>query len=103
VTAFAGLVDRLFADPHLGRDASYQPEDGEAIPVRVITRRADAITEFGAARLWSETTRFDLRVGEVASPRPGDRIVLDGEVFVIQGEPVRDRERLVWTLEARPA
>jgi hypothetical protein len=22
--------------------------------------------------------------------------------FVVQGEPVRDRERLVWTLEVRP-
>ena len=46
---------------------------------------------------------FDLRVAEVANPRPGDRIVVDGEAFVVQGEPVRDRERLVWTLEVRPA
>jgi hypothetical protein len=28
---------------------------------------------------------------------------VDGEAFVVQGEPVRDRERLVWTLEVRPA
>ena len=40
---------------------------------------------------------------EVANPRPGDRIVVAGEAFVVQGEPVRDRERLVWTLEVRPA
>ena len=79
MSAFAAAVDALFADPNLGRDATYQPADGDPIPVRVITRRADAITEFGAARLWSETTRFDLRVSEVASPRPGDRLVLDGE------------------------
>jgi hypothetical protein len=102
VTAFAAAVDALFADPNLGRAATYLPADGDPFLVRVITRRADAVTEFGAARLWSETTRFDLRVSEVASPRPGDRLVLDGEVFVIQGEPVRDRERLVWTLEVRP-
>ena len=56
-----------------------------------------------SARLWSETTRFDVRVAEVANPRPGDRLVLDGETFVVQGEPVRDRERLVWTLDVRPA
>ena len=78
------------------------PADEVPFPVRVIARRADAITEFGGARLWSETTRFDLRVSEVASPRPGDRLVLDGEAFVVQGEPTRDRERLVWTLDARP-
>jgi hypothetical protein len=75
---------------------------------RPISRRTGSrfpsasITDFGEARLWSETTRFDLRVGEVASPRPGDRLVLDGETFVVQGEPVRDRERLVWTLDMRP-
>jgi hypothetical protein len=55
------------------------------------------------ARLWSETTRVDLRVAEVASPRPGDRLEMDGNAFLIQGEPVRDRERLVWTVDLRPA
>jgi hypothetical protein len=103
MTAFAGLVDRLFADPNLGRDATWQPAEGEPVSVRVVARRADAETEFGGARLWSETTRLDVRVAEVTNPRPGDRLVLDGEAFVVQGEPMRDRERLVWTLDARPA
>ncbi len=78
MSAFAGLVDRLFADPNLGLDAMYEPAGGEPIPVRVVARQADAVTEFGSARLWSETTRFDVRVAEVANPRPGDRIVVDG-------------------------
>jgi hypothetical protein len=102
MAAFAGLVDRLFADPNLGRDAVYEPAGGEPVSVRVVARRADALTEFGEARLWSETTRFDVRVAEVANPRPGDRIVVAGEAFVVQGEPVRDRERLVWMIEVRP-
>ena len=78
-------------------------DGGAPIPVRVVTRRPDEITGFGEARLWSETTRVDLRVAEVPNPRPGDRIEIDGEAVVIQGEPVRDRERLVWTLDLRPA
>ena len=41
------------------------------VPVRVIARRADVVTDFGDARLWSETTRFDLRVSEVADPTAG--------------------------------
>jgi hypothetical protein len=102
MAAFAGLVDRVFADPNLARDAVYEPADGELVTVRVIARRADAVTEFGGAQLWSETTRLDLRVSEVAEPRPGDRIVVDSEAFVVQGEPVRDRERLVWTIDVRP-
>ena len=71
--------------------------------VRAILRRPDDVTDFGDARLWSETTRIDLRVAEVANPRPGDRIEIDGDAFLIQGEPVRDRERLVWTVDLRPA
>jgi hypothetical protein len=103
MAAFAGLVDRLFADPNLAADAVFEAAGAEPVAVRVIARRADAVTEFGGGRLWSETTRLDLRVAEVAEPRPGDRIVVFGEAFVVQGEPVRDRERLVWTIDVRPA
>jgi hypothetical protein len=33
----------------------------------------------------------------------GDTFQIGGETLVIQGEPLRDVERLVWTIEARPA
>jgi len=39
----------------------------------------------------------------LSTPRPGDRLEIDGDAFLIQGEPVRDRERLVWTVDLRPA
>lgn len=65
-------------------------------------RRPDELTNFGEARLFAETARFDLPTFEIASPRRGDRIQLDGETFVIQGEPTRDRARLVWTVDTRP-
>jgi len=103
MSAFAAAVDALFSDPNIGRAAVYIADGGAPVPVRLIPRRADAITDFGDARLWSEATRIDLRVGELPNPRPGDRIEIGGEAFLIQGEPVRDRERLVWTLDLRPA
>ena len=103
MSAFAAAMDALFADCNIGRDAVYTPDGGAPTLIRVVTRRADEITGFGDARLWSETTRVDLRVAEVASPRPGDRIEINGEAFLIQGEPVRDRERLIWTVDLRPA
>ncbi|WP_026784133.1 head-tail joining protein [Pleomorphomonas koreensis] len=103
MNAFAAVVDLLFADPNIGRDAVYTPDGGSTVPVRIIARRADEITGFGEARLWSETTRVDLRLAEVPNPRAGDRIEIDGDTFIIQGEPVRDRERLVWTVDLRPA
>ena len=103
MSAFAAAVGALFADPNIGVQAHYTPDGGTPILVRVVKRRADEITGFGEARLWSETTRIDLRVAEVPNPRPGDRIEIEGEAFLIQGEPVRDRERLVWTVDLRPA
>lgn len=103
MSAFAAVIDALFADPNIGRDAVYVTDGGAPQLVRIIARRDDAITDFGDARLWSEATRIDLRVSEVPNPRPGDRIEIAGEAFLIQGEPVRDRERLVWTVDLRPA
>jgi hypothetical protein len=101
-SAFAIAIDGIFRDPHIARDAVYIAQGGTHILIRVVTRRADEITEFGAARLWSDSTRIDLRAAEVPNPRPGDRIEIDAKAFLIQGEPVRDRERLVWTIDLRP-
>lgn len=103
MSVFAAAIDNLFADPNIARDATYVADGGAPKLIRVVTRRADEVTGFGEARLWSESTRIDLRVAEVLNPRPGDRIELDGEAFIIQGEPVRDREQLVWTVNLRPA
>jgi len=101
--ALSVALAALFADPNIGWDAVYIADGGAPVLVRVVSRQADAISDFGDARLWSETTRIDLRVTEVLAPRPGDRLEIDGDAFLIQGEPVRDRERLVWTVDLRPA
>ena len=103
MSVFIAAIDNVFCDPSIARDAVYIADGGTPVLVRVVMRRADELTDFGAARVWSETTRVDLRVSEAPNPRPGERIEINSEAFVIQGEPARDRERLVWTLDLRPA
>jgi hypothetical protein len=103
MNAFSIGLDALFVDDNIASDAIYTAEGGSPVLVRVVARRADSITGFGEAKLWSETQRFDLRVNEVSSPRPGDRLEIGGEAFLIQGEPVRDAERLIWTIDVHPA
>ncbi len=103
MNAFAIGMDALFADDNIASDAIYTAKGGNPVLVRVVARRADRITGFGEAKIWSEIQRFDLRVSEVANPRPGDRLEVDGEAFLIQGEPVRDAERLIWTIDVHPA
>jgi len=45
----------------------------------------------------------DVRVYDLPAPRPGDLIVIGADSFTIQGEPLRDRERLIWALDLRPS
>jgi len=116
MTVFEGAVDATFVGSRsglpplpascaaFGIEATYRPDGGAPVGVRVIARRPDAIVGFGETRIRAETATFELRASEVADPRPGDQLAVGGESFVIQGEPEqRDPARLVWALDARPA
>jgi hypothetical protein len=102
MAVFAGAVDATFAA--FGVDAAYTPAVSVCgpVPVRVIARRPDTVAGFGDTRIYAETATFEVRASEVASTRPGDQLIIDGQTFVVQGEPERrDPDRLVWTLDAR--
>jgi hypothetical protein len=99
----ADAIDDLFADPNLARDAVWRPAVGDPVPIRIMLRQPDEVASFGESRFATDTTVIDIRVTEVAEPRPGDRIDIDGELLLVQGEPRRDAERLVWRIEAVPA
>jgi hypothetical protein len=102
MTAFQGAVDAAFAA--FGIDAVYTPAGGEPVSARVIARRPDTIVGFGETRIHAETATFEVRASEVANPRSGDQLVVDGQTFVGQGEPERrDPDRLVWSLDLRLA
>lgn len=101
MSAFSAAVDTVFA--RFGVDGVYTPGGGGAVNVRVIARRPDEIVGFGDTRVLTETALFEVRALDVAEPRPGDRLTVDGVDYVIQGEPERrDPDRLVWTLDVRP-
>jgi hypothetical protein len=101
MTVFQGAVDATFAA--FGIDALYAPAGGEPVSVRVIARRPDTIVGFGETRIHAETATFEVRAGEVASPRPDDQLTVGDETYVVQGEPERrDPDRRVWTVDARP-
>jgi len=103
MNAFAAAMDALFADVNLGLDATWYPTGGTPQPVRVIRKAPDEVTGFGAAQILSDTTLVDVRVSEMVNPKPGDGISIGAENFTIQGEPKRDRDRLIWTVELVPA
>jgi hypothetical protein len=104
MNVFAAAMDRIYANPSMAVAAVWiSATTSEERPIRVIRRSPDWITDFGAGRFVSDTTMVDVRVSDLPDPRPGDLIVSGADSFTIQGEPVRDRERLIWTLELRPS
>jgi hypothetical protein len=97
---FAGAVDATFAA--FGIDALYTPAGGEPVSVRVIAKRPDTIVGFGETRIHAETATLEVRVSEIADPRPDDQLIVDGQTLVVRGEPERrDPDQLVWTLDVR--
>ena len=98
MSAFADALDDLFADPNMAVTVSYQGRS-----IRALVRRPDRDLEFADITVHTATAIFEVRRKEVTSPAAGDVIVHDGDSFVVQGEPRLDAERLIWTLDSRPA
>ncbi|MGL4963181.1 MAG: head-tail joining protein [Inquilinus sp.] len=100
MTAFAAMVDALFGNADLARDAVYTPPGGGAgIPCRVVPSRPTAEMEFSGMRISQQTALFDVRQAEVPAPKAEGQLVIGAETFVVQSAPKLDRERLIWTLD----
>ncbi|SNS84331.1 head-tail joining protein [Antarctobacter heliothermus] len=103
MSVFETALGRIYSNPSMAVSALWiSATTSQERTIRVIQRAPDRITEFGAGRFVSDTTMVDVRVGDLPSPRSGDLIVIGVDSFTVQGEPVRDRERLLWTLDLRP-
>lgn len=99
---FAEAIDDLFADPNLAHDAIWRVAGaGSGVAIRAVVRRPEAISAFGDTRLVTPVALVDLRVSEAPTIAAGDTIEIDGDILLVQGEPVRDAERLIWTVEGR--
>jgi len=104
MTIFAVAMDRVFTNSSMAVAAVWiSGATSEERTIRVIRRAPDRITEFGAGRFISDSMQVDVRVADLPDPRPGDLIVIGADSFSIQGEPLRDRERLIWALDLRPS
>ena len=104
MTVFTAAMDRIYSNPSMAVTALWMSAaTSEERTIRVIRRAPDRITEFGAGRFVSDTTMVDVRVYDLPDPHAGDLIVIGADSFTIQGEPLRDRERLIWSLNLRPS
>lgn len=103
MTIFAAALVSLFADPNIGVDAIWRPGGGgPGIPLRVVRRSPDDELQFGGSTMVAETNRIDAIISQCPDLRSGDTFEIEGEDFVVQGAPIRDRDRLLWQIELRP-
>ncbi len=104
MSVFEVALGRIFGNPSMAVAAVWiSATTSEERPIRVIRRAPDRITEFGAGRFVSDTMMVDVQVSDLPEPRSGDLLLIGADSFILQGEPVRDRERLIWTLDLRPS
>ena len=102
MNTFATAMNHIFGNADMAVDALWFAAGlGPGAAIRVIRKSPDEITQFGAARILSETTVLDARVADLPTPAAGDLIRIGLEDFLVQGEPKLDRERLIWTLNSR--
>lgn len=104
MTAFAALFETLFANPDLAVDAVWRRAGtGTPLAVRLVAARPDDILDFGGTKLRRTPSKFQVRQAELADPNDGDTLAIGSALYRVQGPPVADRDRLIWSLDCVPA
>ena len=102
MTAFAIAATAMFRDPNIAVDALYRPVGiGVGVAIRAIRSAPDQIATFGEGRFVSDTVLIAVRVADAPDLASGDTIEVNGVLFEVRADPVRDADRLVWSAEAR--
>ena len=100
MNSFAETIDAVFAE--FGLDASYVPQTGDPVAVRVLPRRGDSLLDLGQTQIAIDSLFFELRRSEAVTPAENERLEIDGETYLIQAEPrIEDVSSLVWVLDTR--
>ncbi|MFN4229841.1 hypothetical protein [Parvibaculum sp.] len=94
-------IDAAFR--HMGRDAVYTPAGGEPLNVRVLFTRPDAMADVLGERRFGPSQLIELRKSEVAAPKKGDLIAIDGRTYKLDQPSQPDDRRLKWRAALNPA
>ena len=99
MTAFQEMIDALFADSAMARTVTYTPVAGLPQTMRAVIKSPDRVIDVRDIAIHTPTLVVDVRVSDIATPQEGDTLTIGTLLYAVQGEPVRDAENLVWTLD----
>ena len=103
MSVFDTAVATLFSDPNMATDATFIPQVGVNVAVRVIVRAPDVFQKMGTSMIETSTTTLEVKVADLPSILPGDRFLIGQNTFVVQGEPRRDELLLTWQVDTYAA
>ena len=93
---FGNMIDACF--DRLGIDATYTPQVGSGVAVKIIFTLPTEVAGLFDAGLAAPAHVADVRVGEVAAPAAGDTLAVGSDTYLIR-QAHQDSERLVWRLD----
>jgi hypothetical protein len=99
MTAFQEMIDALFADSAMARTVTYTPVAGLPQTIRAVIKSPDRIVDVREIAIHTPTLVVDVRMSDITTPQEGDTLTIGTLLYAVQGEPVRDAENLVWTLD----
>jgi hypothetical protein len=99
MTAFQEMIDALFANSAMARTVTYTPVAGLPQTIRAVMKSPDRVIDVRDIAIHTPTLVVDVRVSDIATPQEGDLLTIGTLLYAVQGEPVRDAENLVWTLD----
>ena len=103
MSAFDTAIAALFTDPNLGTAATFIPQVGANVAVRVIVRAPDVFQKMGGSVIETPTTTLEVKVADCPSPAEGDRFLIGQTTYIIQGESRRDELHLTWQVDVYAA
>lgn len=102
MSAFGAAINAIFADPNMSVSAEYRSGGADpAVSVRVIRVAPDALTDWSGGQFVRASAVFDVRMSDVAVLEAGDTFTIGGDLFTVDGDPLRDSERLCWKAAVR--
>lgn len=100
--AFRDAIRIIFADENMTVPAVWKPKgESRTVNLRAFRRSPDVLSQFGESALVSDQTVMDVMVEDAPTIGKGDLLIAENEWFLVQSEPIRERQRLVWTLNLR--
>ena len=99
MSVFDTAVATLFADPNMALDATFIPQVGENVPLRVVLRAPDAFAKVGSSIIDTPTQTLEVKVADCPSPAPGDQFLIGQTTYTVQGEARRDELQLTWLVD----